>query len=148
MSEQGLGPTVYRRASTRAGRRGRLLRGALCSAVLVALPSAAWSTVSPAAGASTEAPGQTADLVWVCRAGQAKATDPCASSLAATTVTAAGTRHPATGGLAALGAGLEVRLLLRPSDRQTCQDRQHRLGGYQVGHNHRRRTSRPIVDGL
>ena len=63
----------------------------------MALGTAGWSSASPPAGASSEAPAQAASQagpVWVCRPGQAA--DPCASSLAATAVTAAGVAKPAT----------------------------------------------------
>ncbi len=77
--------------------RRRVSEGALRSALVVALGTAGWSSASPPAGASSEAPAQAASQagpVWVCRPGQAA--DPCASSLAATAVTAAGVAKPAT----------------------------------------------------
>ena len=82
----------------RARPGGRLLPGALRSALLLALVSAGWCSASPPAGASSQMPGQAgnqgAGLVWICQPGQAS--DPCNSSLAATTLTSAGTSKPAT----------------------------------------------------
>ena len=79
---------------SRAAPRRKLFGGVLCSALLVALVTAGWSSGSPPAGASSEVPRQGAALVWLCRPDQASS--PCASSLAATTITAAGTLEPAT----------------------------------------------------
>jgi hypothetical protein len=78
----------------RAGPRHKRFGGALLSSLVVALVTAGWSSGSAPAGASSKVPGHAAGLVWLCRPGLAA--NPCASSLAATTVTAAGTREPAT----------------------------------------------------
>jgi hypothetical protein len=94
MDEQRLDPTQSGSALSGARLRRKLFGGALLSALVVALVAAGWSSGSPPAGASSEVPGQGAGLVWLCRPGQAA--NPCASSLAATTVTAAGTLEPAT----------------------------------------------------
>jgi pimeloyl-ACP methyl ester carboxylesterase len=79
--------------------RSRLLLAALRSALALALVPAGWPLPSPAAQASevpvpaaTQGPGP----VWLCQPGQAETTDPCAYSLAAAAVTAAGTLKPAT----------------------------------------------------
>jgi len=71
--------------------RHRLMAGAVCGALVLALATAGCSSASPHPSAS----GGTAAPVWVCRPGQAAAS-PCAYSLGATTVTAAGTLQPAT----------------------------------------------------
>jgi len=68
--------------------RRRFFGGALCSALVLALVTAGWSSVSPPAGASTAA-----GPVWLCQPGQAD--DFCAYNLAATTVSAAGALAPA-----------------------------------------------------
>jgi DUF3089 family protein len=73
-------------ASGAARPRRRLLAGAACSALAIAL------TTTGCSSAST--PGAVAGPVWVCRPGQAG--NPCASDLAATTVTAGGTLQPAS----------------------------------------------------
>ncbi len=81
----------------RSGHDRRALARALRSAFALALLTAGWSSVSPPAGAGAmtgQAAGQGAGPVWVCRPGQAA--DPCASSLAATAVTAAGAVKTAT----------------------------------------------------
>jgi Protein of unknown function (DUF3089) len=70
-------------------RRYRLLAGAVCGVVALVLVTAGCSSASPPSGT----PGKEAGLVWVCRPGQSAS--PCASSLAATTVTADGTLEPA-----------------------------------------------------
>jgi len=72
--------------------RCRLLGGVAGSAVALVLVTAGCSSASPPGGAPGKA-GQ-ASPVWLCRPGQAA--DPCASNLAATTVTAAGAVQPAT----------------------------------------------------
>jgi Protein of unknown function (DUF3089) len=64
----------------------RLLAGAACSALAIALMTTGCSSAST--------PGAVAGPVWVCRPGQAG--NPCASDLAATTVTAGGTLQPAS----------------------------------------------------
>ena len=73
--------------------RCRLLAGAVCGALVMALVTAGCSSARPHASALGRAAGQ-AGPVWVCRPGQAAS--PCAYNLAATTVTAAGTLQPAT----------------------------------------------------
>jgi hypothetical protein len=74
--------------------RRRLLGGALRSVLVVALVTGGWSSASPLAGASSEAPSGAVGPPWLCRPGQAA--DPCTASLAVTAVTAAGTLKPAT----------------------------------------------------
>ena len=64
------------------------------SALVLALAAACSSSASPPAGAPGNAAHQAASPVWLCRPGQAE--NPCAYSLAATTVTAAGTTEPAS----------------------------------------------------
>ena len=98
MNGQKLGKNRYGTGPSRAPSRCRLLGRAFRSAVVVlALVSVGWSPAAPPAGAS-EVPGKAAGPgqrpVWVCRPGQAA--DPCASNLAVTAVTAAGTVEPAT----------------------------------------------------
>ncbi|MGA2806346.1 MAG: DUF3089 domain-containing protein [Acidimicrobiales bacterium] len=80
--------------SSSAGPRRKLFGGALCSALLVALVTAGWTSASPLAGASSEVPSGTAAPLWLCRPGQVP--DPCAYGLAATAVMANGTLKPAT----------------------------------------------------
>ncbi|HEY2508290.1 MAG TPA: DUF3089 domain-containing protein, partial [Streptosporangiaceae bacterium] len=70
----------------------RCLTAMLGSVLLLTLAAAGCSSASPPAGAQGKA-GQ-ASPVWVCRPGQKAG--PCASDLAATTVTAVGTLEPAT----------------------------------------------------
>jgi hypothetical protein len=77
-----------------AGPRRRLLESALLSSLVAALVTVGWSSASVSAGASNKMPSQSSGIVWLCRPGQAA--DPCDSSLAATTVTAAGTFESAT----------------------------------------------------
>jgi hypothetical protein len=94
IGEQKLSPPACGSVARRA--RPRRLGRAVRSAFVLALLMAGWSSASPPAGAS-EVPGQAASPagpVWVCRPGQLA--DPCASSLAATEVTAAGALKPAT----------------------------------------------------
>lgn len=94
MSEHGLCPPEYDRVLGGIQPHRRLLGGALRSALVLALVMAGWVAASSPAGASRALAGQAAGLVWLCRPGQVP--DPCASSLAATTVTAAGARTPTT----------------------------------------------------
>jgi len=69
--------------------RCRLLAGAVCGALVMVVAAVGCSSASaPSVAARPASP------VWLCRPGQAA--DPCASSLAATTVTAGGTLKPAT----------------------------------------------------
>jgi hypothetical protein len=93
MGEQRLGSPEYGSVPSEARRHRRLLGGVLGSALALALVTAGCSSASPSAGAPSKAPEQ-ASPVWLCR--PAQAADPCASSLAATTVTAGGTLMPAT----------------------------------------------------
>jgi Protein of unknown function (DUF3089) len=72
--------------------RGRLLAGAACGALVLALATAGCSSAGPEAstpGKTGEQPGP----VWVCRPGQAAS--PCGGDLTATAVTAAGALQPA-----------------------------------------------------
>ena len=86
---------LARSSSPGAARPPRwLLAGAVCSALSIALMTAGCSSASPHAGAPASTPGAAAGPVWVCRPGQAAS--PCASNLAATTVTAGGTLQPAS----------------------------------------------------
>lgn len=85
------GPT-YRSQSAAPPPRWQLV-GVVCSALAVALTTIGCSSASPHAGPASK-PGAAAGIVWVCRPGQAAS--PCASSLAATTVTAGGTLQPAS----------------------------------------------------
>ncbi|HTW97148.1 MAG TPA: DUF3089 domain-containing protein, partial [Acidimicrobiales bacterium] len=102
MSGEQLGTTSYPSRRSRSRPRPRVLGGACCTALVVALLTVGWSSAGqlggragPAAGkAAGKAAGRPTGPVWVCRPGQAA--DPCASSLAATAVTAAGNRDPAT----------------------------------------------------
>ena len=108
----------YKNASVPSGARPRrrLFGGALRGALVVALGTAGWSSASPPAGASSEAPAQAASQagpVWVCRPGQAA--DPCASSLAATAVTAAGVAKPATWPHSALASNFDC-FYVRPTN--------------------------------
>ena len=90
-------PVIEERAPVRkhgtARSRCRLLGGVAGSAVVLVLVTAGCSAASPPGGAPGKA-GQAAGPVWLCRPGQAA--DPCASNLAATTVSASGTLKPAT----------------------------------------------------
>jgi len=72
--------------------RHRLLAGAFCSALTVALVTAGCTSTSTHAGAPAKAAA--AGITWVCRPGQAA--NPCAYDLAVTTVTAGGTLQPAS----------------------------------------------------
>jgi hypothetical protein len=78
------------RAGLRPRSPRRLLAGAVGSTLVVVVLAAGCSSASPRPGG----PGQAAAPAWLCRPGQTA--DPCASGLAATTVTAAGTLSPAT----------------------------------------------------
>lgn len=77
-------------APGRIRQRWQLRAGAVCGAVVLALVSAGCSAASPRAAAPSKAAG----IAWVCRPGQAAS--PCATSLAATTVTAGGALPPAS----------------------------------------------------
>ena len=74
--------------------RYRLLAGTVCSALVIALAAAGCSSAGRPAGTPANRPGEAAGPAWLCRPGQAA--DPCASNLAATTVTAGGALKPAT----------------------------------------------------
>jgi hypothetical protein len=69
--------------------RGRLLAGAGCGAVVLALVTAGCSAAGRPAGAPATTPGQAAGPSWLCQPGQAP--DPCASNPAVSAVTASGT---------------------------------------------------------
>jgi Protein of unknown function (DUF3089) len=71
----------------------RFLAAVLGSALLMALVTAGCSSASTPGGAPGNA-GQATRLLWLCRPGQTA--DPCASNLAASAVTAAGTVTPAS----------------------------------------------------
>jgi hypothetical protein len=113
MDEQRLDPTQSGSASSGTRPRRRLFGVALCSALVVALVTVGWSSGRAPAGASSEVPGQGAGLVWVCRPGQAS--NPCASSLAATTITAAGNPAPATWPRAAMASKFDC-FYVHPTD--------------------------------
>jgi hypothetical protein len=93
MSGQGLGLAKHGSVPGWDRPHRRLLGGVLGSVLALALVTAGCSQASPPAGSPGKAAAQ-AGPVWVCRPGQAAG--PCASSLAATTVTAAGALKPAT----------------------------------------------------
>ena len=70
--------------------RCRLLAGAVLGTLVLVLATGGCSSSSPPAGAPRESAGP----VWICRPGQSA--NPCASSLAATTVTVGGALQPAS----------------------------------------------------
>jgi Protein of unknown function (DUF3089) len=74
--------------------RRRLLAGAVCSAVVMALVTAGCSTAGRPASTTAKTPGATASPAWLCQPGQAA--DPCDSSLAVSAVTADGAVRSAT----------------------------------------------------
>jgi hypothetical protein len=74
--------------------RCRLLAGALCSVLVVALTTAGCASADRSAGARSSRPGESAGPAWLCQPGQQD--DPCASSLAVSAVTAGGTVTPTT----------------------------------------------------
>jgi hypothetical protein len=69
--------------------RRRLLAGAACGVLVLALVTAGCSS----AGGSAQTPGQVAGPLWLCRPGQAP--DPCVGNTAVSAVTASGTVTPA-----------------------------------------------------
>jgi Protein of unknown function (DUF3089) len=79
----------HRGVPGRAVRRRRLVGGVLAGSVVLALMAAGCSSAARP-GKAASAPGP----VWLCRPG--RPADPCDSSLAVTTVTAAGSVKPAT----------------------------------------------------
>jgi hypothetical protein len=83
------------RSSVQGGIRpcGRLLAGAACGVVFLALVTAGCSTAGRPAGAAAKTPGQAAGPLWLCQPGQAP--DPCAGNPAISAVTASGTVTPA-----------------------------------------------------
>ena len=91
--EQGLGSRGYGSVPSGTRPRRRFPGGVLGSVLVLALVTAGCSSASPPAGAPGKAAGR-AGPVWVCQPGQAA--DPCASNVAATTVTATGTLKPTT----------------------------------------------------
>jgi hypothetical protein len=93
--------------------RGRLLAGAVGSALVIALLTAGCSAAARPAGAPASRPGEAAAPVWLCRPGQAA--DPCASNLAAAAVTAGGTVRPATWPHSALASKFDC-FYVHPTD--------------------------------
>jgi Protein of unknown function (DUF3089) len=79
---------------------------------------AGWSSAGPPGGASQVA-GQPASpgagIAWLCQPSQAKATNPCAYNLAATTVTAAGALNPASWPRSALASKFDC-FYVHPTD--------------------------------
>lgn len=73
--------------------RCRLLAGAACGVLVLALVTAACSSAGQPAGAPARTPGQAAGPLWLCQPGQAP--DPCVGNLAVSAVTASGTVSPA-----------------------------------------------------
>jgi hypothetical protein len=73
--------------------RCRLLAGAACGVLVLALVTAGCSSAGRPAGAPAKTPGQAAVPLWLCQPGQAP--DPCASNPAVSAVTASGTVGPA-----------------------------------------------------
>ena len=98
--------------------RPRFLGGAVRSAIVLVLVMAGWSSAGPPVGASQVA-GQAATpgagIAWLCQPSQAKATNPCAYNLAATTVTAAGTLKPASWPRSALASKFDC-FYVHPTD--------------------------------
>jgi hypothetical protein len=113
MTEQTLVQTEHGSVSIAAPPGRRLRGGVLRSALLVTLVTAGWSSASPPAGASSEVASQAAGPVWLCRPGQAG--DPCASSLATTAVTAAGSLRPARWPRSALASKFDC-FYVHPTD--------------------------------
>jgi hypothetical protein len=73
--------------------RGRLLAGAACGVLVLALVTAGCSPASRPAGAPTATPGRAAGPLWLCQPGRTP--DPCAGNPAVSAVTASGTVGPA-----------------------------------------------------
>jgi hypothetical protein len=73
--------------------RCRLLAGAACGILVLALVTAGCSSAGRPAGALAKTPGQAAGPLWLCQPGQAP--DPCADNPAVSAVTASGTVSPA-----------------------------------------------------
>jgi Protein of unknown function (DUF3089) len=72
--------------------RCRLLAGAACGVLVLALVTAGCSSAGRPAGAPAKTPGQAAGPVWLCQPGQAP--DPCAANPAVSAVTVSGTVRP------------------------------------------------------
>jgi Protein of unknown function (DUF3089) len=73
--------------------RCRLLAGAACGVVVLALVTAGCSAAGRPAGSPAKTPGQAAAPVWLCQPGHPP--DPCAGNPAISAVTAAGAVTPA-----------------------------------------------------
>jgi hypothetical protein len=73
--------------------RCRLLAGAACGVLALALVTAGCSSSGRPAGAPAKTPGQAAGPAWLCQPGRAP--DPCAGNPAVSAVTASGTVRPA-----------------------------------------------------
>jgi Protein of unknown function (DUF3089) len=84
----------HQRVPRGARPRCRLLAGAVCSALVLALVAAGCSWAGRPAGTPATSPDHRAGPAWLCQPGQAP--DPCVSGVAATAVTAGGTMTPAT----------------------------------------------------
>jgi hypothetical protein len=69
--------------------RWRLLAGAACGVLVLALAAAGCSSAGRPAGAPAKTPGQAASPAWLCQPGRAP--DPCAGNPAVSAVTASGT---------------------------------------------------------
>jgi hypothetical protein len=95
--------------ASRAGAR----RAAAARAVLVIAAALIAGGCSSSSGTSSSSSSNQAGPVWVCRPGQAA--DPCATGLAATTVTAAGTLKPATWPRSALASKFDC-FYVHPTD--------------------------------
>jgi Protein of unknown function (DUF3089) len=111
-SEQRLGSTGCGSVASGARQRRRIRGGILGGVLVLALVTAGCSSASSSPGA----PGKTAEQagpVWVCRPGQAG--DPCASSLAATAVTASGALAPAAWPRSAVASKFDC-FYLHPTD--------------------------------
>jgi Protein of unknown function (DUF3089) len=113
-----MGRQTHGKTRQTASPRFRLLGVARRSAIVLALVAAAWPASDPPARAS-EVPGQStspaAGLVWLCQPSQAKLTNPCDFSLAATAVTAAGAVEPATWPSSALASKFDC-FYVHPTD--------------------------------
>jgi hypothetical protein len=71
----------------------RLLAGAACGVLVLALATAGCSSAGRPASPPATTPGQAAGPLWLCQPGQAS--DPCAGNSAVSAVTASGTVNPA-----------------------------------------------------
>jgi Protein of unknown function (DUF3089) len=68
--------------------RRRVMAGAACGAVALAMVTAGCSSASPAAGSSAATSAQASGSLWLCQPGQVP--DPCAGNAAVSAVTASG----------------------------------------------------------